>query len=667
MKKNKMKKILTAAFCAAMASPALAQGWPTGYEGVMLQGFYWDSYSDSQWKNLEKQAPELGSYFSLLWVPQSGKCLEEHNVMGYTPYYYFDQNSSFGSEAELRSMIGAMRQNGVGVLADVVINHHNTNGWFSFPKEEYRGTTYQLQSSDITSDDDQGKTAAEAQRQGISLGSHKDEGEDWDGMRDLDHQSPNVQRVVKAYEQYLVEDLGYSGFRYDMVKGFGGSHVADYNRAANVAYSVGEFFDGNVAKVKAWIDSTEKESAAFDFPFRYTVRDAINGGDWSKLANTKTLVGDEAYRRYAVTFVENHDTQYRSASEQNDPIRKDTLAANAYLLAMPGTPCVFLPHWQAYTREIKSMIDARHLAGVTSMSTFASYRSSAAYYGVTTQGTRGKLLAVVGSGMADPDESFYVKVLSGHHYAYYLSPEVESAWTDLPSGSYHDGAQKARLTAVSASKDAQLVYTLDGSEPTPQSAKAQSGTSLTIPTGKTTLKVGLLVDGKVRGVITRQYEIGEFQPYDITVYVNGDAVAWTSYINFHSWGGSHTTTDWPGDHVTTTQTVGGKKWFCKSYTMTTADDNINFVFSIGTADNAGQQQTVDINNIQHDAFFEVTGEKSGGKYLVKDVTTTMGVEDVATDRPTLSDDHYYTLSGQRVTPPLRRGIYLHQGKKIMVK
>lgn len=38
MKKNKMKKILTAAFCAAMASPALAQGWPTGYEGVILQG-----------------------------------------------------------------------------------------------------------------------------------------------------------------------------------------------------------------------------------------------------------------------------------------------------------------------------------------------------------------------------------------------------------------------------------------------------------------------------------------------------------------------------------------------------------------------------------------------------------------------------------------------------
>ena len=47
-----MKKILTAAFCAAMASPALAQGWPTSYEGVILQGFYWDSYSAVSYTHL---------------------------------------------------------------------------------------------------------------------------------------------------------------------------------------------------------------------------------------------------------------------------------------------------------------------------------------------------------------------------------------------------------------------------------------------------------------------------------------------------------------------------------------------------------------------------------------------------------------------------------------
>ena len=661
------KQILTAALCAAMALPTMAQGWPTNYDGVMLQGFYWDSYTDSQWSKLEKQAPEWGQYFSLLWVPQSGKCLESYNVMGYTPYYYFNHNSSFGTEAELRSMIQAMKRNGVGVVADVVVNHHNTSGWFSFPKEEWNGQTYQLLSTDIVANDDNGNAAAQAEIAGVSLSSNQDEGDDFMGMRDLDHKSANVQAVVKAYEQFLVQDLGYSGFRYDMVKGFDGSHVADYNRAAGVDFSVGEYFDGNVSKVKSWIDRAEKQSAAFDFPFRYTVRDAINKGDWSQLANKNTLVGDENYRRYAVTFVENHDTQYRSATEQNDPIRKDTLAANAYLLAMPGTPCVFLSHLQAYPQDVKAMIDARHLAGVTSTSSYSTYRSTQAYYAVTTQGTRGKLLAVMGSGMAEPDASFYIKVLSGHHYAYYLSPEVESAWVDLASGSYADGTMQATLTAVSATKEAQLVYTLDGSEPTASSTKATSGSKVTIPLGETVLKVGLLIGGKVSGVVTRQYSLSAFEPYNITVSVNADAAGWTDYINFHSWGGSHTGTNWPGDHVTTTQTVGGKKWFCKSYTMATPSDEVNFVFSIGTSQNANQNQTVNVNSVNHDAFFEITGEKDGGKYLVKDVTDAMSIEGVHESDARTMDDAYYTLAGQRIEQPTQHGIYLHKGKKILVK
>ena len=37
----------------------LAQGWPANYDGVMLQGFYWDSYADTKWTNLESQADEV--------------------------------------------------------------------------------------------------------------------------------------------------------------------------------------------------------------------------------------------------------------------------------------------------------------------------------------------------------------------------------------------------------------------------------------------------------------------------------------------------------------------------------------------------------------------------------------------------------------------------------
>ena len=80
---------------------ASAQGWPANYGGVMLQGFYWDSYDDSQWTVLEAQANDLASSFDLVWIPQSGNC--GGNSMGYDDLWWFNNyNSSFGNEAELR-------------------------------------------------------------------------------------------------------------------------------------------------------------------------------------------------------------------------------------------------------------------------------------------------------------------------------------------------------------------------------------------------------------------------------------------------------------------------------------------------------------------------------------------------------------------------------------
>ena len=124
----------------------MAQGWPANYGGVMLQGFFWDSFVDTQWSNLEGESDEVSEYFDLLWVPQSGNCNTSYNVMGYTPVYWYDQNSTFGTEAQLRSMINAYKQKGVGVIADVVINHRGSMGvggsWVDFPAETYNGVTY---------------------------------------------------------------------------------------------------------------------------------------------------------------------------------------------------------------------------------------------------------------------------------------------------------------------------------------------------------------------------------------------------------------------------------------------------------------------------------------------------------------------------------------------
>lgn len=597
-----------------------SQGWASDYSGVMLQGFSWDSYNESQWKVLEKQADELKNYIDLVWLPQSGKCLEPTQVMGYMPYYYFNQNSSFGSEAELRSLITKFKAAGIGAIADVVINHRNTEGWYTFPAETYKGVTYQMQSTDICKNDDGGTTATQAATDGVSLSQNNDEGTDFGGCRDIDHKSENVQKVIKAYLKYLKDDLGYTGFRYDMVKGFDGSHVADYNDATGVEYSVGEYWDGN-DKIESWINRTNKKSAAFDFQFRYNVRDAVNGAangkvatssDWSKLNSNDNLMHDANYRRYAVTFVENHDTQKRSESEQNDPLRKDTIAANAYMLAMPGTPCIFQPHWRDYKPELKEMIAARKYAGITNMSNYANKQSKKTLYVNEVTGTKHKLLVAVGNDAAGyAGETGYTKILSGYHYAYFLSNDAETSWTDVPSGSYEEGF-KTTLTAVSQTEGAKLVYTLDGSTPTAKSTTVESGKEISI-NGTCTLKVGLLVNGEVRNIATHQYTIEKFNAYKFMIYVNADAVNWKP-LYCYTWKGANS--DWPGEEMTETKTIGGKTWYYKEVSIDNANELVNVIFNNGT----DKPQTVDITGLTSTAYFEIETSKEGKKYKVKDVT-----------------------------------------------
>lgn len=675
-----MKKIYTT-LVALMASLSMqAQGWPANYNGVMLQGFYWNSYRASRWSNLEAQADDLAPYFNLVWIPQSANCTSSGRSMGYDDLYWFSNyNSSFGNEAQLRSMIKTFKSKGIGTIADVVINHRgNLTSWTDFPVETYKGVTYQMYSTDICHNDDGGKTYnwANGQSPKISLSNKYDSGDGWDGMRDLDHYSSNVQTVVKAYLDMLLNDFGYAGFRYDMVKGYAGKFTGIYNTAAKPGFSVGEYLDGNVSKVTTWINATKVNgvptSAAFDFPIRYAVRDLIKS-NWGTKAKDG-LISNASYRQYAVTFVENHDTEYRSSTEQQDPIRKDTLAANAYILASCGTPCVFYKHWQAYPTDIKMMINARHIAGITNTSntTFNVYVGSQCNV-LKTEGSNGTLYAVMGTNANNYTSPYgYTEILRGYHYRYLLSNSSNIAWIDLPSGHYDD-VQKARLTAVSNKQGAQLVYTTDGTEPTAKSHKAASGTAIDIPMGTTTLKVGLLTGSTVSAIATRTYEISTpeaFTPYNINVYVNVDQVGWKS-VNYWAWedlSGENFTTKgkWPGDAVTATKTIAGKKWYYKTFRIAKCSDMISFVFNTGT----GTSQTCNVYDLDKDTYIEITTDKAGnGYYIVKDVTDQIstGVNVLTVDKQKASTI-WYDLQGRRYNQrPTLPGVYINGGKKIMIR
>lgn len=637
-----------------------AQGWPANYGGVMLQGFYWNSYDDTNWTNLKSQVNDFADNFSLVWLPQSGKCLGNSQTMGYKPYYYFNQNSSFGTEAELRDLIKTFKGKGIGMVADVVVNHHDTDGWFTFPAEVYKGVTYQFKSTDIVANDDKGKTAKEATKQGISLSKNNDEGEDWDGCRDLDHKSLNVQTIIKAYLKYLKDDLGYTGFRYDMVKGFSGSHVADYNKSVGIEYSVGEYWDSN-ARIQSWINATLKNSAAFDFQFRYNVRDAINSNNWAALKSTNNLMNDKNWRQYAVTFVENHDMEYRSSSEQQDPIRRDTLAANAYLLAMPGTPCVFFTHWLEYKDEIGAMISARKAAGITNMSDYEVKVATSAYYAVNVNKT---LYAAVGrlDKMENPGADWQ-KVLSGYHYAYFLNKSLETAFVDKASG-IRDNSFKVKLIAVSKDASAKLVYTTDGTAPTAKSKQVASGDEITI-SSDCVLKVGLLVGGSVKGIITRNYTIQHVEEgsdafetpapgYTYNAYFVAPAT-WKNEVKCWAWTktANYTGGTWPGVKC---YKIGknGKQYiyqWCYYGTLTTPPASIIF-------NNNGSAQTDDFTFV-NGAYYDIKGK-------------TTGISTPQTIKPAVSSN-IYSLDGRIVRrnasslDGLSKGIYVYQGKKVVVK
>lgn len=679
-----MRKIFTSVLTVLATLSASAQGWPSKWQGVMLQGFYWDSFADSQWSELESQAGELSDFFKLVWVPQSGRSASEPS-MGYNPLYWFnDYNSSFGSEQQLRSMINTFRENGIGTIADVVINHRSSldNTWMSFPVETYNGVTYTMQPSDICSNDDGGNTATSAE---VAPTGAPDSGTDFNGARDLDHSSANVQTMVKAYLDFLKNDLGYVGFRYDMVKGYAPAYTGIYNQASNPEYSVGEFWDG-VSQIKGWIDGTAADgvvqSAAFDFPLKYLLNNCCNtGSGWNTLAGS-SLVSDAGYRRYAVTFVDNHDTYHRE--DPSNELTGNILAANAFILAAPGSPCVFLPHWQAYKPELKQMIYARNIAGISNESTFEALRSSASQYAIKVNGDGDKSVVILMGNTEWPrstaDEADYYLVETGDNFAYYLSKNAETAWTSVPTGTY-DGAFSVTLSAVTPSEGVRIVYTTDGTEPSATNGTVvDDGASLTVDADMT-LKAGLLAGGDVTGVVTRKYTVTHFQPHDITVYVNVDNVGWSS-VNFWSWGGdgSHAPANpsWPGDNVTATTVIDGKTWYYNTYSINSSTDYVSFVFSTGN----GSPQTVDVVNVTEDKYFEVSAAQTGGKQLVDDVTDrySTGISGVVTDgnMPAPRAD-VYTIDGRLVRTAgrdvtaaeavkgLPKGLYIVGGRKVVVR
>ena len=553
-------------------TPVAGKGWPAMYGGVMLQGFYWDSYKPTKWSNLTEHAQELGQYFDVVWVPNSGS-VDDYGTaqsMGYMPVYWLKHNTCFGTEAQLREMISTFHAHNTSVMMDMVLNHKSgKSGWVDLATESVTGPVTGEQYSlswtlaDICRTD-------ECTGAGYAATGAADEGEDFDGSRDLDHTSANVQKNVKTYQQYLMKELGYDGFRYDMCKGFSGYYVGLYNKASEPTFSVGEYWDGNAETLRWWLESTKQDdriqSAVFDFALKYQMNSAFGGGTWSAL-NDKGLAADPNYQRYSVTFVDNHDT---GQNDNYSCLKNNVMPANAFILAMPGTPCIFYKNYLVYTAEINNCIKARRAAGIHNQSAILTQQESNGGYILETQGTRGNLYLQLGGATANGCPYGYELVQEGDGYAMYITYGID--WQHVAKdGSIvgHPVVSKAagsyvgsvELTVAPSKSGTTLVYTTDGSMPTPASATITASTPMTF-SQNTTLKVGVLNGDQVENVESYIYTITAAATTGINVYVK------TSMSNAYIWAwtseGSVTGSNWPGKAISSLDkvTVNDIEWYC---------------------------------------------------------------------------------------------------------
>lgn len=413
---------------------------PSQCTDVMLQAFYWDSNTDkgfgnTQWNTLNGQVDEIAQSFQMVWLPPSGyPNAFTSSKLGYIPQRYSYQTSNMGMSGALNTLISNLHSKGVKVIADIVINHAgNRSTACDFDEQDFGEYGKFSPTSKWITSNDEGQ---------CDKGSNPDDGQheaNYPAARDWDHKNQQVQQMFRAYLKWMKGVMKYDGFRFDYCGGYHTSHINDYVSNAKPYFSVMEYWSGDANELKSRIDDAGRNTLTFDFANMYTAfRDGIASNNYNKLLNSG--LRGQGYSKYACTFIDNHDTFQRGASGVTDICGKGDgssvnnasvmLQCNAYMLSLPGVPCVFWPHWVKYKSEIKKMIHARRMAGIHSESS-VSENAGGGFYEATIQGMYGSVILYLGSSASKSAPAGYNEGAKGSGYAMYYTGNGPQAIDNL--------------------------------------------------------------------------------------------------------------------------------------------------------------------------------------------------------------------------------------------
>lgn len=247
---------------------------------------------------------------------------------GYNPAYFFAPEGTYGGAAELKRLVDAAHQRGIGVILDMVFNHTAGDSPLSmlYP---YGDNPY--------------------------FGS---DGNPW-GFPDLNLWNDATKRLIADIQSYWLTDFHVDGFRYDYVEGIdwdgqsGMSFITWSARQAKPhAYLIAEHIVGDPGAV---VRETEAD-ASWHWQFGKVLRAQLREGefeghqygDMEATLRVLTFAGD-GYQDNAqpVNYLESHDEERIFYEVLTNPalgeagaVRKSMLGAIALFTAQ-GVPMLY--------------------------------------------------------------------------------------------------------------------------------------------------------------------------------------------------------------------------------------------------------------------------------------------------------------------------------------
>lgn len=365
--------------------------------GTMLQAFHWYTPNDGTlWETLNRDSEYLASLgFDAVWLPPATKALGGKNSVGYDSYDIydlgeFDQKGStrtkYGTKEQLQNAIKSLQAKGIQVYIDVVLNHMGGGDEKEKIKvrkvnpenrTEFLGEAYEIEAYTKFTFPGRNKKYsefvwnymcfsgvdyAEGQTENAIYRIVNEYGEDWEDVvddekgnydflmfNDIEFRNPAVREELKKWGKWCYQTLGFDGVRLDAVK-----HISpkfyiewlDFMRAEVKAdlYAVGEYWaPGNLPLLNTYLDAVDRRMNLFDAALHHKLHDASKAGKDFDL--TTILDGSlvQAQPQFAVTVVDNHDTQPLQALEAPVEAWFKGISYALILLREGGYPCVFYP------------------------------------------------------------------------------------------------------------------------------------------------------------------------------------------------------------------------------------------------------------------------------------------------------------------------------------